>query len=78
MDVNNNKLIVGLNYINNGYTAVVGVGGLSGLVDLNAVSTLGSFQSLQFANGANDADIIVGYGYDNTQQYRGFVLRNNE
>lgn len=34
--------------------------------------------TLQLAIAASDSDWIVGYGYDNTSQYRAFVLRPNE
>ena len=78
-DVNNNGLVVGDCYLSSGgYRAVVGVGGLSGLVNLNDAVTAGPFNVLSVANAANDADWIVGYGLDNAQNYRAFVLRPNE
>jgi len=62
-----------------GYTrAAVAVGGLAGVADLNNTTSGITFQSLNQANAVNDAEWIVGWGFDTSWRYRGFVLRPNE
>jgi hypothetical protein len=54
------------------------VGGLAGVADLNNVASIPTFLSLNQANAVNDAEWIVGWGFDSSWRYRGFVLRPNE
>lgn len=76
-DVNNNNLIVGYSS-GSAERAVVAVGGLAGVADLNAVTTIPSYQSLNRANAVNDWDWIVGFGLDSSWRYRAFLLKPNE
>ncbi len=77
-DINNNNLIVGYCYVGSYARASVAVGGLTGVADLNNATSGMTYQSLNVANAVNDREWIVGWGFDSSWRYRGFVLRPNE